>query len=74
MRKKHTYNLQNKQPLFFKKLNYGDGFVLDITTDFSKYPYEKLKEYNVIIMLNTSPNTKPNAMLLSNTWKTEAVG
>lgn len=42
----------------FKKLNYGDGFVLDITTDFSKYPYEKLKEYNVIIMLNTSPNTK----------------
>lgn len=43
---------------FFKKLNYSDGFVLDITTDFSKYPYEKLKEYNVIIMLNTSPNTK----------------
>lgn len=43
---------------FFKKLNYGDGFVLDITTDFSKYPYEKLKEHNVIIMLNTSPNTK----------------
>ena len=43
---------------FFKKLKYGDGFVLDITTDFSKYPYEKLKEYNVIIMLNTSPNTK----------------
>lgn len=43
---------------FFEKLNYGDGFVLDITTDFSKYPYEKLKEYNVIIMLNTSPNTK----------------
>ena len=43
---------------FFKKLNYGDVFVLDITTDFSKYPYEKLKEYNVIIMLNTSPNTK----------------
>lgn len=43
---------------FFKKLNYGDGFVLDITTDFSKYPYEKLKEYNVIIMLNTSPNTR----------------
>ena len=43
---------------FFKKLNYCDGVVLGITTDFSKYPYEKLKEYNVIIMLNTSPNTK----------------
>lgn len=23
---------------FFKKLNYGDGFVLDITTDFFKIP------------------------------------
>ena len=43
---------------FFKKLNYGDGFVLDITTDFSKYPYEKRKEYQVIILLNTSPNTQ----------------
>ena len=43
---------------FFKKLNYGDGFVLDITTDFSQYPYDKLKEYNVIIMLNTTPSSK----------------
>lgn len=43
---------------FFKKLNYGDGFVLDITTDFSKYPYEKLKEYNVVVMLNTTPGSK----------------
>lgn len=42
---------------FFKKLNYGDGFILDITTDFSQYSYEKLKDYNVVIMLNTSPNT-----------------
>ncbi len=44
--------------LFFRKLNYGDGFILDVTTDFSQYPYEKLKEYNVIIMLNTSPGSK----------------
>lgn len=43
---------------FFKKLNYGDGFILDITTDFSKYPYEKLKGYNVVVMLNTSPGSK----------------
>lgn len=43
---------------FFKKLNFGDGFVLDTTTDFSQYPYEKLKEYNVIIMLNNSPGSK----------------
>ena len=50
--------LAEQATTFFKKLNYGDGFGLDITTDFSKFPYEKLKEYNVIIMLNTSPNTK----------------
>lgn len=42
---------------FFKKLNYGDGFVLDVTTDFSQYPYEKLKDYSVVIMLNTTPGT-----------------
>ena len=44
---------------FFKKLNYGDGFILDVTTDFSDYTYERLKEYNVVVMLNASPNT-PN--------------
>lgn len=43
---------------FFKRLNYGKGFILDITTDLSEYPYEKLKEYNVIVMLNTSPSSK----------------
>ena len=45
---------------FFKKLNYGDGFILDVTTDFSDYTYERLKEYNVVVMLNASPNT-PNS-------------
>lgn len=40
---------------FFKRLNYGDGFILDITTDFSAYPYERLKEYDVVVMLNNSP-------------------
>ena len=43
---------------FFKKLNYGEGFVLDVTTDLSEYPYERLKDYNVVVMLNTSPNTE----------------
>ncbi|ADV45159.1 ThuA domain-containing protein [Bacteroides helcogenes] len=43
---------------FIKKLNYGDGFILDITTDFSQFPYEKLKEYNVVVMLNTTPSNK----------------
>ncbi len=40
---------------FFKKLNYGQGFNLDITTDFSHYSYEKLQEYSVIIMPNGYP-------------------
>ncbi|MDR2927916.1 MAG: ThuA domain-containing protein [Cytophagaceae bacterium] len=41
---------------FFKRLNYGDGYVLDVTTDFSEYPYEKLKEYDVVVMLNNMPS------------------
>ncbi|MDU1890514.1 MAG: ThuA domain-containing protein [Dysgonomonas sp.] len=43
---------------FFRRLNYGDGFILDKTTDLTAYPYEKLKEYNIVIMLNTSPTDK----------------
>ena len=43
---------------FFKKLNYGDGFVLDITMDLSQYSYEQLKEYSVVVMLDGYPNTK----------------
>lgn len=43
---------------FFKRLNYGNGFILDVTTDFSEYPYEKLKEYDIVVMLDGYPNTK----------------
>lgn len=43
---------------FFKKLNYGNGFKLDVTTNLSDYPYEKLKEYDLVVMLNTSPNSQ----------------
>ena len=35
---------------FFKKLNYGKGFVLDITMDLSQYPYEKP---NAMLLRNT---------------------
>lgn len=42
---------------FFQKLNYGDGFILDVTTDLSEYPYERLKDYQIVIMLNASPST-----------------
>lgn len=43
---------------FFKRLNYGDGFILHVATDFSQYPYEKLKEYDVVVMLNATPQAK----------------
>jgi type 1 glutamine amidotransferase len=43
---------------FFRRLNYGDGYILDVTTDLSEYPYDKLKEYNIVVMLNNSPSTK----------------
>lgn len=41
---------------FFKRLNYGRGFNLDITTNFTDYPYEELKEYDVVVMLNVMPS------------------
>ncbi len=40
---------------FFRKLNYGDGFHLDVTTDFSGLTYEKLAEYSVVIMFDGYP-------------------
>jgi len=40
---------------FFKRLNYGDGFILDVTTDFADYPYDKLKEYDIVVMLDGYP-------------------
>jgi type 1 glutamine amidotransferase len=40
---------------FFKKLSWGEGFILDVTTDFSQYPYQKLKEYDILIMPDGSP-------------------
>ena len=42
---------------FFERLNYGDGYYLDIATDFSGYDYERLKEYNVVVMATTAPGT-----------------
>lgn len=42
---------------FFRKLNYGDGFILDVTTEISDFTYDCLKEYDVVVMLNASPNT-----------------
>jgi type 1 glutamine amidotransferase len=43
---------------YFRKLNYGDGFILHETNNLSEYPYEKLREYDVVIMLNGNPATE----------------
>ena len=41
---------------FFRKLTVGEGFCLDITTSLAGYPYDKLKEYTCIIMLDDAPH------------------
>ena len=43
---------------FFHKLTYGEGFKLDVTTSLDGYPYERLKEYSVVIMLNATPQSR----------------
>jgi type 1 glutamine amidotransferase len=43
---------------FFRRLAFGNGFTLETATSFDQYPYEKLKEYDVIVMLNASPADK----------------
>ncbi|HEY9543986.1 ThuA domain-containing protein [Prevotella sp.] len=42
---------------FFYKLTYGEGFLLDVTTDFGKYS-GRLNDYDVVIMLNAMPMDK----------------
>lgn len=43
---------------FFKRLNYGDGYVLDVTTDFKEYDYDRLSQYDIVVMLNGHPTQK----------------
>ena len=40
---------------FFHHLTYGEGFLMDTTTNFSEYA-DKLSDYNIIIMLNSQPH------------------
>jgi type 1 glutamine amidotransferase len=44
---------------FFKRLNYGDGFVLDVATDTKNFTDDKLSEYDIVVMLNGYPMDKP---------------
>lgn len=43
---------------FFHRLTYGEGYILDKTTSLSEYSYDRLKDYNLIIAINTSPIEK----------------
>jgi type 1 glutamine amidotransferase len=42
---------------FFRRLNYGKGFELDVVTDFKSLSYEKLSAYDLVIMLNNAPGS-----------------
>ena len=43
---------------YFHRLSYGEGYILDRTTSLADYPYERLKEYDVMIVINTMPFSK----------------
>ena len=43
---------------FFHKLTYGEGWLMDVTTSLADYPYERLKDYSIIISLNATPGGK----------------
>lgn len=40
---------------FLHKLTYGEGWLMDVTTSLADYPYEKLKEYSIVVSLNAAP-------------------
>lgn len=48
-------NFANDAIDFFTRLTVGEGFILEVTTSLQEYDSQKLKEFNTIIALNTSP-------------------
>lgn len=42
---------------FFRRLTYGEGWILDTTTDLDSCSYERLAEYCVIIAINAAPGS-----------------
>lgn len=40
---------------FFQKLTYGEGWTLDVATSLAEYPFERLKDYSILISLNAMP-------------------
>ncbi|HLO61086.1 MAG TPA: ThuA domain-containing protein [Bacteroidales bacterium] len=43
---------------FFHRLSYGEGYNLDVTKTLAGYTYEKLKEYDIVVMLNNAPSAQ----------------
>ena len=48
-------SLTSRPSSSFHKLTYGEGWMMDVTTSLADYPYEKLKDYSIIISLNAMP-------------------
>ena len=40
---------------FFTRLTYGDGYILETTTSLDGYDYERLSQYNIMIVINAAP-------------------
>lgn len=41
---------------FFRKLSFGEGFLMEVTTSLNDYPLERLKEFSLIVSLNAQPS------------------
>lgn len=46
---------------FFHHLTYGEGFLMDTTTNFSLYA-DRLNDYDVVVMLNTQPESEKDRL------------
>ncbi|MDE6140271.1 MAG: hypothetical protein K2F95_04900 [Alistipes sp.] len=54
------YDAQAGQGIeFFRKLNCGDGFVLDVTADLSLYDYDCFATYGFVARINTYLSAEP---------------
>lgn len=40
---------------FFRRLTYGDGYILETTTTLAGYDYDRLSTYDIIIAINAAP-------------------
>ena len=59
---------------FFKELTVGNGFVFDTTSNMEDLNDAKIRDYQLLMMINDFRTTRRNGMLLKNIWKTEEAG